>query len=157
MDKETRKRQVGRSLDRLVHAIELFNEHAAREVGLHVTDLRCIDILATLGGRASPKEIAAQIGISPSTVTSLIDRLETAGLIRRTANPADRRSILVELVDERVEPMLGFLAQVGQKFEAVVSDYSDAELARIQGFMDKIVAVAGQMTDRFCAAPEAGA
>jgi DNA-binding MarR family transcriptional regulator len=38
-------------------------------------------------------------GVKQSTFTSLLDRLERAGLVRRELNPADRRSLLIHITD----------------------------------------------------------
>src|SRR5688500_5502630 len=49
---------------------------------------------------ASIGELVRVFGIKQSTFTSLLDRLETAGLIRREMNPADRRSFLIHITQE---------------------------------------------------------
>jgi DNA-binding MarR family transcriptional regulator len=49
-------------------------------------------------GRArTVSELGADIGSRPTTVTSVLDRLERRGLIRRGARPGDRRVVVVEL------------------------------------------------------------
>lgn len=45
-------------------------------------------------------ELVRVFGIKQSTFTSMLDRLEKAGLIRRALNPADRRSFLIHITDE---------------------------------------------------------
>jgi DNA-binding MarR family transcriptional regulator len=42
-------------------------------------------------------DIAGELSITPGGTSKLVDRIEAAGLCRRTANPADRRSHLIEL------------------------------------------------------------
>ena len=49
---------------------------------------------------ASIGELLRVFGIKQSTFTSMLDRLETAGLVRREMNPADRRSFLIHITDE---------------------------------------------------------
>lgn len=44
--------------------------------------------------------IGERLQVHPTSVTNAVDRLEAAGLVRRTPHAADRRSILVELLDE---------------------------------------------------------
>lgn len=58
-----------------------------------------INALANLAdGRArTVSELGADIGSRPTTVTSVLDRLERRGLIRRGARPGDRRVVVVEL------------------------------------------------------------
>jgi MarR family transcriptional regulator, organic hydroperoxide resistance regulator len=45
-------------------------------------------------------ELVRVFGIKQSTFTSMLDRLEKAGLIRREMNPADRRSFLIHITDQ---------------------------------------------------------
>ena len=58
-----------------------------------------INALANLAdGRArTVSELGADVGSRPTTVTSVLDRLERRGLIRRGARPGDRRVVVVEL------------------------------------------------------------
>jgi DNA-binding MarR family transcriptional regulator len=51
-------------------------------------------VLNVLGARegAIQQEIGSAMGIDPSTMVSLIDQLETAGLARRRPHPTDRRA-----------------------------------------------------------------
>jgi MarR family transcriptional regulator, organic hydroperoxide resistance regulator len=44
-------------------------------------------------------ELVRVFGVKQSTFTSLLDRLERAGLVRRELNPADRRSLLIHITD----------------------------------------------------------
>lgn len=44
--------------------------------------------------------IAKQTSISPATITGIIDRLETKGLVKRTRASRDRRVINIEITDE---------------------------------------------------------
>ncbi len=45
-------------------------------------------------------ELVRVFGIKRSTFTSLLDRLERAGLVRRQINPDDRRSFLIHISEE---------------------------------------------------------
>lgn len=46
--------------------------------------------------RVSAGEMADHLGLSSGAMTNRLDRLEQAGLIRRVADPNDRRGVLVE-------------------------------------------------------------
>jgi DNA-binding MarR family transcriptional regulator len=48
---------------------------------------------------ATVGELVRVFGLKQSTFTSLLDRLERDGLVRRELNPEDRRSLLVHLTD----------------------------------------------------------
>ena len=47
--------------------------------------------------RSSPGVLAAELDVSSGAMTSRLDRLESAGLIRRLADSEDRRGVVVEL------------------------------------------------------------
>jgi len=45
-------------------------------------------------------DLAAQLDVVPRSVTTMVDALESAGLVARHADPGDRRSVLVALSDD---------------------------------------------------------
>jgi DNA-binding MarR family transcriptional regulator len=45
-------------------------------------------------------KIGERLQVHPTSVTNAVDRLESAGLVRRAPHPTDRRATLVELLDE---------------------------------------------------------
>jgi DNA-binding MarR family transcriptional regulator len=68
----------------------------------HGLDGGLFDLLATLRRqgppfRLCPRDLADAVMLSSSGTTKRLDRLEDAGLIVRKPDPADRRSVLVEL------------------------------------------------------------
>lgn len=147
MSRITKLRALGSVLDELFHTVDQFNEKAARHAGLHSTDIRCLDYLRRAGHSAAPKAIVAELGIRPSTGTALLDRLETNGFIRRVSNPEDRRSVLIELVDDHEEYTLSLVRQVTESFEVEMSGYSDNELTFLQKFLEKMKALAQRGVD----------
>ncbi|MEO8458677.1 MAG: MarR family transcriptional regulator [Chloroflexota bacterium] len=64
-------------------------------------------------------ELASSLLSSPSGMTRLVDRIERAGLVRRTAHPSDRRVTLVTITEpgralvERVMPEIKRVAVEG--------------------------------------------
>ena len=60
------------------------------------------DVLAalrSLGGRARPQDVAAVMGIPPSSLSRRLDRLEEEGWVarHRGVDPADHRAVMIEL------------------------------------------------------------
>lgn len=63
------------------------------------------DVLAALRRagapyQLSPKQLMQETYVSSGTMTNRVDRLAERGFVRRAADPADGRSILVTLTDE---------------------------------------------------------
>ena len=50
-------------------------------------------------GDATPTELAADLGLSPTTLSAMIDRLVQKRQVRRVRNPGDGRSYLLELTE----------------------------------------------------------
>jgi DNA-binding MarR family transcriptional regulator len=83
---------------RYVSAVVLHAQAGARAVGLGASDLYALNVLE-LGGAMTPGELASRTGLTTGPITRLIDRLEEAGYVRRTADARDRRKVIVEPVD----------------------------------------------------------
>ena len=78
---------------------DILDQAVADRLGINRTDMRCLDIIERLD-RVAAGRLASESGLSTGAVTTVIDRLERAGLARRVADPADRRRVLVELTQQ---------------------------------------------------------
>src|SRR6266567_4211222 len=87
----------------------LFNQKVAERVGLHLTDMQCMNVLDLLG-TSTPKKLAEFMGLTTGGVTVMLDRLEKAGCIKREPNPDDRRSVLVRVNAKKMEKIHGHYA-----------------------------------------------
>src|SRR5262245_9299298 len=77
-------------------AMDQFEEQAARCLGIHRTDLRCLELVER-SRQMTPGELAREMELTTGAVTSLLDRLERAGYTRRVRDKQDRRRVLVAL------------------------------------------------------------
>jgi MarR family transcriptional regulator, organic hydroperoxide resistance regulator len=61
-----------------------------------------MNVLANLadGAARTASELAKAVGSRPTTMTSVLDRLEARGLLARRAHPRDRRALQIELTAE---------------------------------------------------------
>jgi DNA-binding MarR family transcriptional regulator len=128
----SRERQA--LLEQLLHEIranqratDAVDEAAAEAIGVNRTDSKCIDILEQ-HGRMSAGELARQSGLTTGAVTAVIDRLERLDYVRRVADPADRRRVLVELtprLQRMIEELMGPLGDAGFP---LIDRYSDEQL-----------------------------
>jgi DNA-binding MarR family transcriptional regulator len=86
------------ALERATHAVALWIEHAFAD--LHLTQAEA-HVLAYLARHApcSINDLHRSFGHKRSTLTSLLDRLESRGWIRRGPHPASRRLVLIELTE----------------------------------------------------------
>ena len=69
------------------------------EYGLALTSFEVLHLLLRRPGRRV-QDIAEEFSITVGGTSKVVDRLESAGLCERRANPNDRRSSIVELTPE---------------------------------------------------------
>src|SRR3954453_4178383 len=77
-------------------------------------------------------ELADMLELEPITLCRIVDRLEEAGLVERTRDPADRRAWRLQ-VTAKAQPLIGKLQAVGAELVADAFagiDRKDIELTR---------------------------
>ena len=82
---------AGQLLFRLWRVSHTRFAEALESLGLTTARFALLNVLGAHEG-AIQQEIGAAMGIDPSTMVSLIDQLETAGLAKRRPRPTDRRA-----------------------------------------------------------------
>ncbi len=126
-------RVLGSEIDRLDEAV-------ASGLGLHRTDLRCLEIAARADGLPAG-ELAERAGLSTSAVTSVIDRVERLGFARRVRDVSDRRRVLVEVTElgrkRGWEAFRGLMAGT----QAILAGYSAEELRLFERFVGQVLEV----------------
>jgi len=125
--------QAGR---RLSTATILFHQAVADRLGLHPTDHKCIDLLASAGATTAG-ELAEATGLTTGAITGVIDRLEAAGFVRREDDPKDRRRVILRLVAKRYRDIARLFEPFGAAFAELGARYSERELATIVDFMTR--------------------
>ena len=87
-------------LDRLVawtgQALNAYYRRTVLTHGLSATALGVLEVLASADG-LSHRDLAAGVGVSPATLTPVIDSLERQQAVERKRDPTDRRVVRVWL------------------------------------------------------------
>jgi len=129
--------QVAGGLRALSTDIDRLDQAAADRYGLNRTDMRALDILGRAGPLA-PTALARMLGFTTGGVTTVLDRLEQAGYIRRRPDPGDRRRQLVETTEAtaaRDEEVFGDLIRGTRD---LLDGYTDDQLLVIRDFLDRV-------------------
>ncbi|WP_246158232.1 MarR family winged helix-turn-helix transcriptional regulator [Catellatospora sichuanensis] len=141
---------------RYLDAMTAHAQAAADAAGMHPTDWAALSTL-NLAGRLTSGELAERTGLTTGATTRLIDRLERAGHVRRIADPADRRRVLVEPVpkldvDTIVGPARQRLGEVFQGYRpeelAVLFDYFSRAADALLTATREVRADTARRTDR---------
>ena len=100
------ERQVGRIIGQHAHIIWI-------DSGLTLTQLRSLFLIANKGS-TNFRKLAQALGVTPSNVTGIVDRLVEQGLVSRTQNPEDRREMTLQATDKG-QALVSNLREVGIK------------------------------------------
>jgi MarR family transcriptional regulator, organic hydroperoxide resistance regulator len=118
----------------------LFNQKVADHVGLHLTDMQCVNLLDLLGP-VTPGRLAECTGLSTGGVTVMLDRLEKAGVVKRERNPNDRRSVLVRVNPKKLRKINAFYKGINKRLESFFSETPEAELRQVADFLSRMNAI----------------
>ncbi|MFF4043903.1 MULTISPECIES: MarR family winged helix-turn-helix transcriptional regulator [unclassified Streptomyces] len=133
---------------RYMASYALFNQAVADRIGLHPTDLQCLNLLTLEAEPVTTGRVAELTGLTTGSATRLVDRLERAGYVVRQRDDTDRRRVLVATVPEKI-------AEFGRMWDSLAGDWSrifdeldDTELAVIVRHMERTVEFSGEQIAR---------
>jgi DNA-binding MarR family transcriptional regulator len=122
------------ALRRAGSIMQLLGQMSAERIGINVTDLNCLNIVA-LTGAMTAGDLARATGLTTASITGVLDRLEEGGFVRRERDPHDRRRVIVKLNAgpglREIGPTFGPLLKA---WRATAAGYSDDELRLLLGF-----------------------
>ncbi len=121
-----------------------YGERVAQRLGLAPTDVDVLRRLATEHSMTVGR-IGEVTGLTTGATTRLVDRLEQGGFVRRVADPADRRRVVVEPAGDRASAVAAAYAPAELAARTALEPLDDATLVAIAGFLD--AAAAGYDTD----------
>jgi DNA-binding MarR family transcriptional regulator len=89
--------EVTRALLHAAHLVEVQLEAALEGLGMSLAKLTVLRHLVDAGAPLPLSQLAERSSCVRSNMTQLVDRLEDDGLVRRVADPNDRRSVRATL------------------------------------------------------------
>jgi DNA-binding MarR family transcriptional regulator len=133
----------------------VFHEAVAERLGINATDLKCLELAA--GEEAiSPGRLAELAGLTTGAVTGVLDRLERARIVRREADPTDRRRVVVRLIPERAGELSALYAPLLTTTAALAAAYDSSQRAALDGYLRGAARVLEQETVRLRVAARGG-
>jgi len=109
----------------------------AAEQDLSLTQLRVLGILRDR--EPAMAELASYLGLERSTVSGLIDRAVQRGLIRKTTDSADGRSVRVSLTAEARRLATKVIAEIGELMAPMTDRLTPGEQKRLSALLGKVV------------------
>lgn len=104
-----------------------FHQSVAEHLGLHETDHKCLGIMEKLGPM-SAGELGHHLHLTSGAITGVIDRLETAGYVRRIKDPNDRRRLIIEPISEKTSEISRLFKSFDEVTTNTLNNYTEREL-----------------------------
>lgn len=134
--------ELGRLLARAGQALGGLHRRAAAVHGLTPTSLGALGVLAD-GRAVSHRELAAALGITPATLTPVVDTLAAAGEVRRDRDVVDRRVVRVSITPAGRARLAESFAAVAAELAGRVPRPSAADETTIRGYLVSLLDALG--------------
>lgn len=108
---------------------------------------RILIVLNEIGGSITQRELTERLGIQPGSASEILAKLENAGLIVRSSNEFDRRTIDVNLTDDGRALAAEALEQRKKRHEEMFSCLSEVERQELLALLER---VCGDWKSRYC-------
>src|ERR1700759_1126607 len=106
----------------------LMHQHIiAGSMGLRVTDAECIDFLQEMGP-SSAGDLAKATRLTTGAITSMIDRLEKAGLGKRSPDPNGRSKGIVSFLPQKHAPTKNRYGSLAGAVQKLFVGYTEQQL-----------------------------
>jgi DNA-binding MarR family transcriptional regulator len=135
-------RRVDRTMDQLFDlAVVLGEVMNSRLAGHGLTPARA-EVLWLLHrtGPGTQRELSRQLKCTPRNVTGLVDALERAGFVERTAHPSDRRAVVVRLTGPGQSLIADWGADREQGAAHLLGGIPAGDLAVFSAVLDQVLA-----------------
>jgi DNA-binding MarR family transcriptional regulator len=113
-------------------------ERVVEDSGVSGSEFAVTSSIGVLGS-VTPTELARTLGLSPTTLSAMIDRLVRKGEVSRTRHPADGRSFVLELTPQGTATN----ARLGRRFRQVIGEVR----GHLDGDPDEVLAAMRLLED----------
>ncbi|WP_338055942.1 MarR family winged helix-turn-helix transcriptional regulator [Thalassolituus pacificus] len=125
------------ALRRIIRATDLHSRQLSKIAGLTAPQLLILQLLRqhtelTVG------EVAQRVSLSQATVTTIIDRLEKRGFVKRERGSADKRKVYVYLTPEADAVLLNAPKPLQESFVQQYQDLHDWEQTMILSSLERV-------------------
>jgi len=125
------------ALRRILRATEMYSRDLAREAGLTAVQLRVLQIVSEKG-YATPTELSQRMGVTQATISVLIKKLESKGLLTRQQSEQDRRQTRLGITPEGIAKVRAAPDALQQRYVKQFEALDDWEQAMIVAVLERV-------------------
>jgi MarR family transcriptional regulator, organic hydroperoxide resistance regulator len=109
------------------------------ELNITLPQLKVLGLLLSQGHALSGRELAGLLGVGPSAVTPLVDRLVEHGYVRRDEDLRDRRITRLMVTEGGIELLRGMMAGRREMMADLLRQLDADELATVNKALDLLL------------------
>lgn len=126
------------SLRRITHALAQHNRQLNDRFNLTVPQVLCLRQLL-VKGPSTIGDLARSSYFSQATITGIVDRLESRGLVQRDRNDFDRRRVIVSFTDKGKELACDMPGPLQERFATELKALCEEDRDRIDMVLKQLV------------------
>ncbi len=130
------------TIRQIIRATDLYSRQLSKTAGLTAPQLLLLQAIQELGAVAISK-LSTKVSLSQATVTNILDRLESRGLVARHRSHSDKRVVHATLTEEgkakiatAPKPLQDVFSTAFEKLEEWEKSMIVASLQRVAGMMN---------------------
>lgn len=125
------------ALRRVIRATDLHSRHLAKTTGLTAPQILLLQTIHSMG-KVTIGELANEMSLSQSTVTTIIDRLEARRLVYRERSSTDKRKVHAHLTDTAIDTLKNAPIPLQEQFASQFRDLQAWEQSMITASLQRI-------------------
>lgn len=89
-------------------------------------------------GTATPKELAARLGVTPGNITGLVNKLEAAGFVTRSRDNRDRRVVALRPTEKAKRRVKAMHAAAVEGLMGAFEEWPTEDIRRLKAFLERL-------------------
>lgn len=91
------------------------------------------------GDKISMKELSSKTGLATTTLTSMLDRMENSGLLKRTYDQSDRRKNIIVLTDRAYRLQSNYEDVSMDMSHIYYKGFTDNEISAFEEYLQRVL------------------
>lgn len=134
-------------IHRLIAQYERVNAQWRRHFGISANERLALTHIVN-SGEVTAADLTRRIGMTSAALTTLVDRLETAGMVKRVPDPKDRRRILLYPTRKTLRGTEAIIGPVARELEVLLASYPEQVRDGIVEFLHRAGGLFDEHADR---------
>jgi DNA-binding MarR family transcriptional regulator len=120
-------------------ATQAFDEAVGEKLDLNAAERRCLAFV--FDGPQPAGALAQTVALTPAAITSLVDRLEKKGFLKRTRDEKDRRKVMVAATKKGRKEGWRYYGPLAEDGSRLLAKLDASQLQAVAFFLEEVLAL----------------